>query len=289
MILDEIKYHFSIANDHKVVKLAEQLLKDEQNQDNYELLLYKAHAHRNLYQDQMAIEIFGQIIEMRPQEVSPRLNQALCLIDIGEFLKARSTLNIALQLEPQNLEVIHNLIFVEIQIHDFEKAIELAKIGIEIDDTDPILWINLSHAQDCLGNFNEAILSGKKAIDLCKYDAFLLQNAYNNVGYTYTKMSDFYNAKKYLQRATELDQEEPFAWNNLGLVMAKTGQVKEGLQMINRSIKLDRSNSYAYKNRAKVYLMQVKKRRAKADLKKAKELDYELHYGNEVNELLAML
>jgi len=54
-MIEDIKYQFSIANDQKVVKLADQFLAMSDNSRNLVVLNYKAQAHKNLFQDELCI------------------------------------------------------------------------------------------------------------------------------------------------------------------------------------------------------------------------------------------
>lgn len=286
-MLEQIKYQYSIANDHKVLKLTDQFLKIEGNAKNYEALNFKAQSLKNTFQDERAIETFQYIIECYPEEIGPLLELALCLIDIGEFDKAKSQLETAKSLEPSNIDVINNLIFIEESLQNFSEVIKLSNEAILIDEYEPSIWITISSAHERLGKYEEAIRYGERAIALSENDEILLQMAYNNLGYNYSKMNDLTNAEYYLKKAVEVDGTEPYAINNLGLVIAQKGNIEAGFTLIEKSISLDTENSYAYKNRAKLFLMAGNEKEARKNLIKAKELNYELDHDNEVNELLS--
>jgi tetratricopeptide (TPR) repeat protein len=284
-MIEEIKYQYSISNDNRVIKLSEQFLKSDENFNNYEVLILRAFSFKNTFQDQKAIETFEVLIKYYPEVVEPLLESVFCLIDIGKFDRARIQLEIALKLEPDNVEVINTLIFIEETMHNFEKVINLSNKAILISDKEPSIWLTLSSAYERLGNFDEAIKFCRKAIEFCANDMFL-QKAYNNLGYTYSKMNDLVNAEFYLKKAIQIDAAEPFAYNNLGLVLAKQGDTKRGMEMVEHSLKLNNQNSYAYKNRAKIFLMIESIDLAESDLLRAKELDYEIDYDNEVDDLI---
>lgn len=285
-MLEELKYHHSIQNYNKVLKISNELLRKEEYAYDYEILTYKAEALRNTFQDQKAIEIFKLIINHYPENIHSKINISICLMDIGEFLEAKEHLGIAKEIDPENLDVICNLIFIEEQIHTFEEVIALSNQAIEINKEDPSLWLTISSAQERLGMYDESIQNGIKAMHLCKEDDVILQMVFNNLGYTYSKIEDLTNAEYYTRKAIKLDDKEPYAFNNLGYIFAKCGKIEEGLKLVNHSISLDNSNSYVYKNRAKIYIMLGELEAAKRDLLRAKNMDYALDHDDEVDELL---
>lgn len=287
-MIEEIRYHFSVSNNNKVIRLSDKFLGIKGNSRNLEVLTYKAQSHKNLFQDQQAIETFKLITEYFPNNLEATIELALCLIDIGEFQESNMLLTEALRIDKTNLEIINNLIFIQEQLHNYEEVIRLSNLAIGIDEKDPSIWLTISSAYDSLGKFEKSIKYGKQALQLCD-DTIYLQMAHNNLGFTYSKMNELQLAKTHLEKAIQIDNTEPYAFNNLGLVLAKIGNIEKGFEFINYSLKIDNENSYAFKNRAKLYLMEGKIQKAKNDLKRAKELDYEIEYDNEVNELLAKL
>ena len=284
--LEEIQNQYSMGNDHKVVRMVDKLLHVPEYENHYNLLMFKAQSQNNLHQDDLCIQTYEHIIQLYPEDVLAKFALGVLLASLGQFEEAEHHFQAALVLDPENLEVIQELIGIEIDFNNYEKVLELAEKKLTIDDRDPITWLTISGAHDFLEDYREAIKCAKKAVSLAQKDEITLQMAYGDLGYTYSKMKDFSNAEYYLRKALELDEEDPYSLNNLGFVLANQGMIKEGLEMIDKSIELDDMNSYAYKNRAKVYLMMGKKEWAKRELIKAKKLDYELDYGNEVNELL---
>lgn len=111
----------------------------------------------------------------------------------------------------------------------------------------------------------------------------------NNTGYYYSKCGNISRAKNYLELAIQKDPRFSYPYDNLGYVYMLEKNYTKAHQLIDYSIELDPANSYAYKNRALVYLKQGENQKAKIDLEKAKELLFDLYYGDEVNELLDML
>jgi len=66
-----------------------------------------------------ALVLNNAIIKYYPEEVLPRINLGLCLIDIGQYDDAGNELKIALLHEPNNLDVISNLIGFKHSLKDY--------------------------------------------------------------------------------------------------------------------------------------------------------------------------
>ncbi len=285
---EKLEYQFSIANYRNVIKIVNQLIEDNSLESAYELLMYKAAAYANLMEEEKAISVYKEIILSNPNEVQPKLQLALILIEIGEFESAKMQLGFARTIEPDNLDIINNQIYILEQLHEFQKVVELSTTAINIDRNEVSVWLTRAAAYERLQNYDLAISDGLKAIPLCE-DEIDFQMTHNDLGYYYSKKGDLKNAEHYLRKAIEFDDTEPFQYNNLGLVLANKGNLDDGIKYINHSIRLDGNNSYAYKNRAIVYLKKDEFRKAKKDLIRAKEMDYYLNYDGEVNKLLLML
>jgi len=288
-MIEKLKYQFTIANYRNVIKIANDLLKQESYNNDYTVLMYKAASYANLMEDENAISVYQSIIDNYPNLVEPRIRIVEVQIEIGQYDVARNHLSHARAIEPENLDVINNQIYISEQLHEFQKVIDLSTEAIEIDETETSVWLTRASARERMQDYELAIKDGLKAISLSRNDEIYLQLAYNDLGYTYLKKGDYLNAELYLRKAIEVDETEPLQYNNLGLVLALCGKVDEGLKYINHSINIDHLNSYAYKNRAKVYLMKGNKNKARKDLEKAKDMDYHIDYDNEVNELLLTL
>ena len=61
-MIEQIKYQYSIANDHKVIRLCNEFLNQTNNNNNFEALNYKAQSHKNLLQDREAINTYQKIV-----------------------------------------------------------------------------------------------------------------------------------------------------------------------------------------------------------------------------------
>lgn len=286
MMIEKVKYQYSVSNDKQVVRLVDRLLQEEQYANNYELLYYKALSLRNLWREDESIETLQSIIELYPEKEAPKVELANGYINLLHFDQAKDILENVLKVNRGNLSAINNLIYIHEQCKEWHEVIALCNQHLEYDESDPTVWLTLSTAFDNLKQFDKSIANAEKAVLLSQDDVILQSMAHNNLGYMYSKLKDFSKAEYHLRLAIELDDLEPYAHNNLGWVLAKNGKVKEGMKCINHSISLDDMNSYAYKNRAKIYLMLGDTKRAKRDLFFAKELGYTEIYNDEVEELL---
>ncbi len=168
------------------------------------------------------------------------------------------------------------------QKRDFKGAYEDFYRAYSYDTADISVLNNLGTVLDELDRREEAIMYLKKAI---KLDSSFV-GPYVNIGFQYSLMGTYEESLGYFNKSLELEKDEPLTLNDRGFSRYKLNDYAGALEDINKSITRYAINAYAYKNRALVYLALEKKDEACADLKKAKELQFEKQYGLEVNELL---
>lgn len=285
-MIEQVKYHYSVANDKQVVRLVDHLLQEEHYRKDYELLYHKALSLRNLWREDESIDTLRMIIDYYPEKEAPKVELAIGYINLKLMEEAEQVLKEVLNANRGNLNAINNLIYINELRKKWQEVIALSEQHLEYDETDPTVWLTLSSAYDNLKQYKKSIEYAEKALSLSHEDEILQSMSHNNLGFTYSNMEDFGRAEYHLKRAIEFDENEAFSHNNLGWVMARTGRLDEGLKYINHSISLDDTNSYAFKNRAKIYILLKDNKRAKRDLLRAKELGYAELYDHEVNDLL---
>ena len=171
-------------------------------------------------------------------------------------------------------------------IEDFDKAIGIhpkfpsyaergaVKVALGISETNQG---RITEAQQyyhaALEDFDEAILYDQ-------YDTY----AYIIRGYTKICLADFEADKGNMEDArslyesaiTDLDTENLYAYHTLGVAKAKLDDYTAAIDDFSKAISLKPDFARAYYNRAIVKVLLGQKREAKADFKKAKELDSDI-------------
>lgn len=165
---------------------------------------------------------------------------------------------------------------------DFKGAYEDYMAIYKKDSSNYAALISLGATLDDLGRNKEAVQYLKKSI-LLRPD---LKEGYGNLGFRYMDEGNYEEAMKLFNKVLELEPEDPLGFNNRGFAKYKLKDYEGALRDINTSIKLYPTNSFAYKNRALVYLSLKEYKRACDDLTQAKQLDFRLQYGEEVDDLI---
>ncbi len=96
---------------------------------------------------------------------------------------------------------------------------------------------------------------------------------WNNWGLYSYKKKDFVEAERKFRKATQLDPNNANAWNNLGNVLIAAGKFQEAEQPLFNSIMLDSTNFGAISNLGSVYLQTFRYKDAEGMLKRSIKLD----------------
>lgn len=231
-----------------------------------------------------AYQIFSELIEKFPLFPDAYFYRFEVLIELERFGEARIDALDLISIDQNNPEYLNKLIIVDEYLGHYESVIETCDKVLNLYPNDSLFLATRGGAKLELKQFENAIQDFEKS--LINSDEIEQALNYNNIGFAYSNLGEYQKAKEALVKSLELDETEPFALNNLGFVLSRLGEVEKGLNLINQSIRIAPENSYAYKNRAKIFLERGDLSKAKKDLLQAKELDYEILYGKEVNELL---
>lgn len=166
---------------------------------------------------------------------------------IRDFKGSYEDLNLAIELDPANIDALNNLAAVCDEVNEPEEALEYLNEIIRLDPTYVPGYINLGFKYQGLNNHEKAIENFDKAI--------------------------------------ELAPKEPLGYSNRAFSKLKTNDLKGALKDINHSLKLYPTNSYAFKIRALIYIEKKDMEDACVDLSEAESLGYKAQFGDEVEEL----
>lgn len=106
-----------------------------------------------------------------------------------------------------------------------------------------------------------------------------------NIAYCYTMLKRYNEADSIFQMI--YNDEDAILLNNYGMNKYNMGKTKEGKEIILKSLSINPDNCYAYRNLAIIAIHEGDKVVACEYLNKAQSLEFEMQYGNEVNELLS--
>ncbi|HEA28997.1 MAG TPA: tetratricopeptide repeat protein [Leeuwenhoekiella sp.] len=235
-------YVFSEQGDtQKAYETAQKLLKINPKSDAAHLALYKFNLDKGNIEEAVrsmdkvlkstSIEVkakhsvlndFLLFVEEHP-EFENELEEAIALfsekekIDVNQELasyylknddkeKALSYYVNAYQNEPEDFNVIKNLMILQLEAQKFQETVKLAQEGQDLYPSQPIFYLISGVANNSLENFTAAINDLEMGIDYVIEDPTMKSDFYTQLGVAYEKSGDPTKAAEYKKRATELMQ-----------------------------------------------------------------------------------
>src|SRR5204863_530623 len=193
-------------------------------------------------------------------------------VDIGEWQKARESLEKAHQLSPKSVGALMNLGNVSVEMKDFSSARKYYEEALKLEP-------NGQYAQEA----KEALRKPKKKPEDRQASQPNLKeaNAYNKRGIAKGVKGDIDGAIADFTRAIELYPKYGTAYNNRGLAKKNKGDLDGAIADCTRAIELDPKDAGAYSNRGIAKQAQGDLSGAIADYTRAIELDPK--YANAYN------
>lgn len=203
----------------------------------------------------------------------------------SDLPKAKEYYEKALDKEPDNYSYLTGFADALNQLKEYDNAITACGRILSRYPADSLTLQLCANAYSGLGRYDKAIACYELVIQAGQAGSMV----YNNAGYFYSKTGETEKSREYLETAIRLDPGFAYPYDNLGYVYMLKGDFDKAHELINKSLELDPANAYAYKNRALVYLAQHETGKAVAALRKAKDLRFDLLWGDEVDKLLEQL
>lgn len=282
-LIKAYKYYDESKYDSAFHEIKQVLAQDSSNPDYFD---FSGQLHFMLGNPKMAIWDCSKAIQMIPQNHIYYGRRAVYFYSLKMADNAIRDNDSALKYAGQDDTLICQILLergnAKKMKRDFKGAYEDYIAIYKKDSSNYAALISLGGTLDDLGRNKEAIEYLKKSISL-RPD---LKEGYGNLGFRYMDEGNFEEAIKLFNKVLEIEPENPLSFNNRGFAKYKLKDYKGALIDINTSIKLYPTNSFAYKNRALVYLSLKEYKRACDDLTQAKQLDFRLQYGEEVDDLI---
>jgi tetratricopeptide (TPR) repeat protein len=121
-----------------------------------------------------AITHFKRVLQKGPAPAKTYANLGSAYIQVGQFDLAIENLNKAIELKPDNIDVLNKLAWLfaavdNTSIHNTQKAVEFAQRGCELTGyKDPMLLDTLAVAYAAADRFDEAKATAEKALNIAK-------------------------------------------------------------------------------------------------------------------------
>ncbi len=266
--------------------IADRILKSKEPEGQIDALHIKA---LSLYQSgylKKSFEVFQRLLKINSEHEDGLYYTALLFSEEGHFLAAQKFVDQLLIKRPDSIPYIELKAEIAFFLGQLDEVLYLYDRILTLQPNSFEILFERADILRKMGQFDDSIQAYQNLLNsqivIPENEALLL----NNIGFNYSLKEDYHRAKGYLEKAYKLDQEHPFILNNLGFVYAQLGNIKSGLNLIEWAIRIDPLNSYAHKNHAKVMLLQGKTKKAHKALLKAQNLNYHLHFDDEVDQLL---
>ena len=137
-------------------------------ENNYGMALLEAGRNTE------AIAYFKYVLQTNKIPAKAYANLGSAYIQVGKYDLAIENLNKAIELKPDNTDVLNKLAWLlaavdDTSIHNAQKAVEFAQRGCELTGyKDPMLLDTLAVSYAAAGRFEEAIATAEKALNIAK-------------------------------------------------------------------------------------------------------------------------
>lgn len=245
-------------------------------------------------------------LEGVPEDIrDPRffIYRAALLLTVGRVDEARSDVDQALRLEPQNSNAFALQSIIAVTQNEKEKALTLAKKAVDtgpqsatarvalsyaqqaafdlkgaltslneavkLEPENALAWARLAELQMSFGELDDALKAAQKAVTLNPD----LSRTQTILGFAYLTRVRIKESQAAFTKAIELDNADPLPRLGLGLSMIREGRLEEGGREIEIAASLDPDNSIIRSYLGKTYFEEKRDKQAADDLAMAEQFD----------------
>lgn len=165
---------------------------------------------------------------IRNAESSPDLyfRMANIYTELGQYKKALKTIQTLAERDPNNPQYHYFLGLAYLQMEKSSKAIQEFRRAIELNPQYSQAYFQMGMLLDSLKQWDKA---EKLFLEAIRHDPNNA-SAHNYLGYTYADRNEkLFEARKHIEKALELDQENPAYLDSLGWLNFREGHLKEAL------------------------------------------------------------
>jgi len=166
-----------------------------------------------------AEQAFGRAIDRGPATGRAWLGRGLCRLEQGDALGARSDLDRARELMPEQAAPLVALSDLATHDREHERAVGLLQAATAIDAGDPVSWLKLGNAWMRRKDPGQARAAYQRALGVDQ----TLAAAHNGLGAALIQLGEPEAAETELGRAAELDASDPNPLLNLARLREQRG------------------------------------------------------------------
>ncbi|MCJ7812368.1 tetratricopeptide repeat protein, partial [bacterium] len=187
-----------------------------------------AYAYVQNKNDSLAIETYLKVLEIDSTDLETKGYLGVLYLRKQDYEKAITYLEeVVTKSDPTSTvysQAVSNLAICYDIKGQSDKAIEIYKKALEISPNDKDLLFNMARLHAQQKNYEQAIEYFQRVLEQAPDDV----DAIVDIGYCYNQLEKFTEAIPYLEKAVELDPNNTSAWTNLGISYIRTEQGEKG-------------------------------------------------------------
>lgn len=216
-----------------------------------------------------AVKSYTKAIELDLKNATYYNNRGYDYKKLGDYEKAIEDYSHAIELEPEISDFYYNLGAVYNKLKDYQKSLDNYNKAIDLNPIDCSFYNNRGWVYGELGEYVKALENQNKAIELSPENSMY----FNNRGWIYIKLQEYEKAFSDLNQAINIKPDYANPYNHRGKIYFIQKKYDDALRELTEAIVLKPDYLEAYQTRAEVYKALGKEKEARADLKKAEELE----------------
>ncbi|MFQ5640676.1 MAG: tetratricopeptide repeat protein [bacterium] len=159
----------------------------------------------------------------------------------GELGPSISVYEKALEVTPENADILVNLGIAHRDNQDFNRALACFEKALHLKPSGATIWVNLGLVYQRMGDAAASAAAYKKAIDINPWNA----KAYFNLGNHYYRMNDLPAALASYSQAVAIDPNLALGYFNLARAYIKTKELRKALLSVRAGLQYDPNNQSA--------------------------------------------
>ena len=235
----------------EAIALLEKIIKNDPQDTSYILLMGKCYLA--IEQDLKAIEFINRSIELDDNYTDAYATRAIYYSNVPDYENSFKDIRKAIALSPRNSRNYFIKSSIEKEANLIDSAIITLTTLAELTSKNAEVFNQRAYLYMSKKNYNLALIDLNKATELGSTGFPTIVNR----GFVQIQLENYNEAKNDFINAKELTEDGiqlSIVLNNLGYSEMLLGNLEEAKRNINEAIRLNDQNSYAYKNLAKLQI-----------------------------------
>lgn len=212
-----------------------------------------------------AIQDYNQAILINPNYWESIENRARAYEQVGKYKSSIEDIDLLVVNFPDSAKFLLDKGIVLTKMKEYDQAYETFLKARQLLPDNHEVQINLATVDFYRGRIDSAEIRLKSVVAKYPYSP----NAYNTLNQLYLKKKEPEKALEMIEKALEIESENPYFLNNRGFTLLQIDSLEAGIKDINQSILIDPENMWAYRNKGIYFLLSGVPSSAVPYLKKA--------------------